>query len=79
MPKDTATVAIKIFAADVARVDESSIFDAGLLSSGNLGVRDSVVAAVVVVPVVLTVLVTATAASPLFISGPTTTGLVSTG
>ncbi len=53
MPEDMATVAIEMFA-----VAESSIFDAGLVS-GNLKVRESVVAAVGVVPVVLTVLVTA--------------------
>ena len=40
MPEDMVTVEIKLFAADVVRVDESSIFDAGLLSPGNLGVRD---------------------------------------
>ncbi len=88
MPEDMATVAIgmfdtnveaiELFTAAVERVNESSIFDAGLVS-GNLEIAESVLVAVGVVPVVLTVLVTAPAASPLFISGATATGVCSTG
>ncbi len=72
IPVDMATIAVEMFIAAVERVDESSIFDAGLVS-GNLDVPNSVVAAVGVAPVVVTVLVKAPSASPLFNSGATVT------
>ena len=76
MPEDMATVAIGMFAVDVEAIVLFNL-DAGLVS-GNLKFPESAVVVVGVVPVVLTVLVTAPLASPLFTCGTVVASVCST-